>query len=112
MFPQPEQQPSYNSVYSQVEEDLGKVGIPFSKKLKRRPLMNPMHDLDYTDKPFTAVEPRAISPDFSKVLSRPETSMLPSFMSMVPTRLAMDTLHDKMLEMNSYCEVGSVRSTS
>jgi hypothetical protein len=64
-----------------------------------------MHDFDCTDKHFTAVEPRVI--DFTKVLSRPETSMP---LAWVPTRLAMDTLHDKMLEMNSFCD--SVRSTS
>jgi hypothetical protein len=71
IFPQPQHLLTYDTVYTQVEQDLGKGSLHFAKGLERKSLANRIHDLEYAELNYKAVEPRVPSPDFTRSLSRP-----------------------------------------
>jgi hypothetical protein len=97
MFPQPQHQPTYDTVYTQVEQDLGKGSLHFAKGLMRKSLANKIHDLEYAGLNYKAVEPRVLSPDFTRSLSRHGLPSMPSMASTLMSKALLATLKTKGL---------------
>ena len=93
---------TYRASYTLVQSDLGKFCPDFSKQIGHQPIQFPLHDLAY-DRSFHLVEKRSTAPSFcpSQHRKTPQ-SVLPAFMCKGVSRLSLNILMDKGLEMNSF----------
>jgi hypothetical protein len=93
---------TYRASYSLVQEDLGKGGAQFDKQTSRPSNSLQMHDLEY-ERSFRLVEKRVTAPNFCKSQKEKRLeSPLPAFMCEGVSRLSLNVLMDKGLEMNSF----------
>jgi len=93
---------TYRASYRLVQNNFGKGAADFSKQTGRPSNALQMHDLDY-ERSFKLVEKRITAPDFCKSQKEKQRkSPLPAYMREGVSRLSLNTLMDKGLEMNSF----------
>lgn len=103
---------TYQASYRLVQENLAHCAADFSKQTSRPPNALQMHDLDY-ERSFRLVEKRITAPDFCKSQKeKMHNSPLPAFMREGVSRLSLNTLMDKGLEMNNFAARKSSESPS
>ena len=92
----------YSPSYKLVSADLGKVPN-FDQYLERQPMIIEHLVNSRTYKPnYSSVERRVSCPDFTRGMARPcSAGNLPEHMTSVNSRIALDTVSEKMLEMNN-----------
>mmetsp|Transcript_19099 Transcript_19099/g.34740 ORF Transcript_19099/g.34740 Transcript_19099/m.34740 type:complete len:353 (+) Transcript_19099:1009-2067(+) len=86
--------------------------VDFNKCLGRKALRREFSSLEYDYINHKSIKPDRSVPDFSKTTARPSLKFLPSFMHSTCSRLAIQHLNHKTLEMNNFAEGDLVASYS
>lgn len=101
---------TYQASYSLVQEDLGKGGALFDKQTSRPSNSLQIHDLEYKSS-FRLVEKRGTAANFRTFQREKRVkSPLPAFMCEGVSRMSLDILMEKGLEMNSFSAEKSAES--
>jgi hypothetical protein len=99
--------PTYTPKFDFIMKDLGKTGMPFHRQLSKPSMeIKTMNDLVYEHTDAPLLRPRVSSPDFALTTSRHSKSgtPLPTFMHYNASRLSVQGVNHKMLEMNHFAD--------
>lgn len=91
--------PKYDVVYPKTIRE-----VNFNKYLGRKDKRREFTNLEYNSVNHSAIKPDKSIPDFSKSTARPSLKFLPSFMHSTCSRLAIQQLNHKTLEMNNFAD--------